>query len=502
MRRRSVTCSDCGSTWPAATARFCGRCGQPLRLPVASPGTAGTRGLGRRARNLLITVLLSAAAVLLLTSVPAMVEPLTHRMADGADGEVALPPPELIEEAEPPDPSRSAPRPMSCLASDCVAWRTPLDTQDGAVVIAGGLVVALTSEDGRLVALDAETGARRWETGVWRTPALERRDGGDRDERGWRLFPTDDGVFVTGPGWVRLIDREGRHRWSAPALLDTWWSRTTDGTVLFHGQASDGLEGGEPHEHIIAYDVSTGRPRWERHVSDTPRFVDEVDAVVVLTARDRLGRLDTRTGEVRWEVEVTGGWAPLIGAQVLATLPDGRRMLVDPADGELRPPPFSQGGEIYGLRSLDDLHVVMLVEADPEQRRREEGTEIEVIALDDDAEVRWRHRSVYLHGGGDCCPALVLEDSEVVLRGNRVELVLDAASGERLRVTRRSEPSRDERVAALPEGTQVTQREDGVEIRTATGTFILQGDPDAWVVSTEPMVVAGGGELLGLQAPN
>ena len=506
MRRRSVSCSDCGSTWPAATARFCGRCGAPLRLPVASPSSGPRRrhAGGRRTLQVLATVLVSAAAVLLLTSVPAMVEPLTQRVADGTDGaggEVALPPPGQLEETDRPR-SRPTPDPMSCRPSDCVAWRTRLDTRDGAVAVTGGLVVALVGEDHRLVALDAETGERRWETAVRRTPALERRSAEDREERRWRLFPTDGGVFVTGPGWVRLIDAEGRHDWSAPALLDTWWSRTTDGTVLFHGQASRGLEGREPHEHLIAYDLASGRPRWERHVSATPRFLEEVDALVALTGPGQLGRLDLGTGQVRWEVDVAGGWAPSIGSQVLATLPDGRRMLVDPAEGELRSPPFSQEGEIYGLRSVGDLHVVMVVEADPAQRRRSDGTRIEVTALDDDAQVRWRHRSTYLHGGGDCCPSLALEAGEVVLRGNQVELVLDASNGERLRVARRSEPTGDERVTTLPDGAQVTQLPDGVEINTGEETLTVQGDPEAWVVSSEPVVVANGHELLGLRAGN
>ena len=458
-----------------------------------------------RLRRLVLPTFALAAVALLVTLSPS-VRPLVDQATGGTDPEVTLPPPDTITSANDAADPASAPAPrLWCQPEDCLAWRTLLEIEHDDVAASGDLVIALTDDDETVVALEAATGERRWETAVPREPALEHAaeaGGYDVARHETSLLSTGglpsegDGVYIAGPGWVAHIDDEGRHRWSAAAPRETWWASTLEEVALFHGQSTQGPAVG-PHEHLAAHDADTGQLRWERHVWGMPRVVDGREAVVVGTAEGRLGRIDAATGEVEWELGVVQGWAPSLGSRILATLPDGSRTLVDPATGEQSPVPFGDG-DVYALRSLGDLHVVMVVDRDEVTGGPREATDIEVTAIGDDGEVRWQHRSRYVHPSGECCPALLLDDEEVRLRGTSAELVLDAETGEGLGISRRSIETGDDEVTFMRDDVRVTRRSDSIEIERGSRRVILHGDRDAQILSVDPMVVAGEDELLGV----
>lgn len=162
--------------------------------------------------------------------------------------------------------------------------------------VADGVVYAATatSDDpegrnirrGRLLAIDAETGERRWQ--YWfdadeppRTPAV--RDGV---------------VYVAGGDALHAVDAaSGERRWSfATGYRTSSAPAIADGTVYFASK------------NVYALDADDGSERW-RHVNDATSETRSHDDVTALTNAPTVlgdtvyvafGALDAETGEKKW----------------------------------------------------------------------------------------------------------------------------------------------------------------------------------------------------------
>lgn len=216
------------------------------------------------------------------------------------------------------------------------------------VAIAGTVV---TSIGGDLTAIDASSGAIRWQADVdSRRPAIHSgtvyvanyRSG----VRGYDLasgelqFEADVGgteplsvtagpdqlVVATDDGLAGL-SYDGRTRWEfAPEDL----SRDYGAVALAEGVAYAGFRG-EEDEYLVAVDASDGTERWRSTASPeaTPQFAPPAvaDGVVYIPTEDGgLAGIDAADGHVRWrfdndtETESFGPWSPtaLVGETLYA----------------------------------------------------------------------------------------------------------------------------------------------------------------------------------------
>ena len=154
MTRSTVqSCATCAATWDDETARYCGRCGQPLRLGLQDhAGTDLHTGVSRRTRLVLIVLGLSAVFVVvaLLFSVglsqveadpvaPPTAVDLPDRDAMGSEG-AGSPPPDADGLSEPGSPvSSHLTDLMTCRPEGCVRWQVDMGT--GTAVPGGGPLV-------------------------------------------------------------------------------------------------------------------------------------------------------------------------------------------------------------------------------------------------------------------------------------------------------------------------------------------------------------------------
>jgi outer membrane protein assembly factor BamB len=163
-----------------------------------------------------------------------------------------------------------------------------------------GETVYVGSGDGRLYALDRNTGARKWafDSGnpIPSSPAV----GG-----GAVYFGTRDGHFFG------VDARTGKQRWTlatGPVMPWPWGHESgdvylsspafADGTVFFG--AGDG--------RVYAVDAATGKEKWRAQTSGRVRSSPAVDAsrVYVGSADGRVYAFDRATGAQKWKFETEG----------------------------------------------------------------------------------------------------------------------------------------------------------------------------------------------------
>lgn len=117
----------------------------------------------------------------------------------------------------------------------------------------------------------------------------------------------------------------------APSSAKVWeravpWS--PDGAVVVGGSiiaVGLAIDGNPPS--VVAVDVRTGAPRWQRFLaSERLRVVATTSSTVIVQARERLIALDEATGAVRWDQELAEAApvvpSPLLTADVSARSPD------------------------------------------------------------------------------------------------------------------------------------------------------------------------------------
>lgn len=212
------------------------------------------------------------------------------------------------------------------------------------------IAVFTTAFDLRVVALDAKTGAPRWERRLPTTPgvphsgmphgnivaagdllivpawdlfALDRSTGEIRwefepadDYPGWNEVSVADGRVYAAGRYLYAIDATtGTVQWRLdvglePLAEQPWRPIGVDGVVYLTTRPG---ENGRGEAHAMAVEAATGTVRWRFSLKDTdqgrsgsigPPFVR--DTVVVIAGYNRrIYALDTRAGALRWSVPGT-----------------------------------------------------------------------------------------------------------------------------------------------------------------------------------------------------
>jgi len=176
-------------------------------------------------------------------------------------------------------------------------WRVPMrGAVVGAPAVAVGAVYA-GALDGELVALAAADGAERWRIttrgSIYAAPAA---DDGVVYAAGW--FSPSYEVFATGTGGLLYaVDAAtGATRWEIPLDMPVNSSpAVADGTVVVGGG-----------RHVVAVDQATGRDRWRYptggNVDSSPAVCNGV--AYVGSQDGHLYALDLATGAERWRVNL------------------------------------------------------------------------------------------------------------------------------------------------------------------------------------------------------
>ncbi|MEX2504862.1 MAG: PQQ-binding-like beta-propeller repeat protein [Egicoccus sp.] len=276
------TCTACGASWPARSARFCGDCGAALARPEP-------RGRPTRGRRRGIALGLAALAAGSVIAVGVGVAPrLTPAWSGANPGDLGVDVPPAPTRTAPPTPSSTPVQatPLRCRSTTaCLRWRLPpVVPGSGSPALADDHLV-LPTATGLLGYLTA-TGEQ-----VWRTD-LDVGDGAG---------PTV--VPVAGaPGYVMAADRSDHL--SAIRALDgaVAWQQDIAGLggVRAAQAVADGwlvatrVRGGDGFTSfvaVLAVDATTGATRWQRQeanaaVSPAGAVLQNVNGVLTGLASD------------------------------------------------------------------------------------------------------------------------------------------------------------------------------------------------------------------------
>lgn len=316
--RTTISCAGCDQEVAGPAARWCGRCGHPLKLGEDDRHRSSTR--------------------------PAPAQPIPFEEAEGEAPTVALDPPAsrrsrfvgaavvalvlgglLIVQASRPlpgephgftdrgVPARTGVASLEGIATpSAVAWQVPLElprfTPAGATVRGTAERVYVMDLEGRqgVTAHDATTGAVRWSRPDIPLSEAAPLVAGEAIVVGTR----DGGHVALGP--------DGTEWWSAPEGL---------GSPV---EAAGGIAEVRDHAEVALRDIRTGDRRWVRDLGTeldaSPQYVltgGPDDLVVVLVSRPRglrlgsnpeletghLVGLEAASGDIRWEIDLPSGMA-------------------------------------------------------------------------------------------------------------------------------------------------------------------------------------------------
>ena len=177
-------------------------------------------------------------------------------------------------------------------------WESELDTQVlAAPVIAGDLVV-VRGGDGRVYALDAATGKRRWVYDQGNVPLLSiRGNGALLVANGVVFFGSDDGLLValrldTGAKlWdERLASGEGR--------TDIERLDDADGGILLDGNM---LYAAAYHGNLVAIDGPSGRPQWTHPFSTYTSLALQGNSIFGVDENSQVWAFDKSAGADMWK---------------------------------------------------------------------------------------------------------------------------------------------------------------------------------------------------------
>jgi outer membrane protein assembly factor BamB len=265
-------------------------------------------------------------------------------------------------------------------------WRFPTEAQvQASPAVADGLVYAATVR-GTLYALDAATGAKRWERVVGR----------DDIHRAWMYFsPTVAGgvvyqayTTVTGGGVLALDARSGAERWNGrPPSFSNW---IAEGSPVVH----DGRVYVVAHDGgVFALDAATGSQIWRTRpaggwvhampaIADGRLFVGFQGGILVA--------LDAVTGDELWRytsADPTHIFGRLVGSSPAV---DGATVFMGFHDGHVTALDTATGARRWSYRTGGGIISSAAVSGDVVYIGSNDGT---LYALDRvTGEPRWSHR--------------------------------------------------------------------------------------------------------------
>ncbi|MEO6799369.1 MAG: outer membrane protein assembly factor BamB [Rhodanobacter sp.] len=177
-------------------------------------------------------------------------------------------------------------------------WEAELDTQVlTSPVIVGGQVV-VRGGDGRVYSLDAVTGKRQWVYDQGNVPLLSvRGNGGLLVANGVVFFGSDDGQLVAlrldngAKLWEqRLASGEGRTE--IDRLDDADGSIVLDGSTLYAAAY---------HGNLVAVDGPSGRPMWSRPFSTFTSLAFKDNAIFGVDDNSQVWAFDKSGGADMWK---------------------------------------------------------------------------------------------------------------------------------------------------------------------------------------------------------
>jgi outer membrane protein assembly factor BamB len=232
--------------------------------------------------------------------------------------------------------------------------------------------------DEHLTAVDAATGAERWEVDLARSPACDPVAAG-----GTVYVGTDGGALVTAldaAGGERCFTLSLPDPTSAVTRLAVAGGRLYAGTLGF---ASDVPDTG----HVLAYDPAAGEVVWGVETGRPIRDLAVTGGTAHVVTDDRALAIDGQSGGERWRRDVEGG-AP--GAVAV----DGDRVYVGTGDGVRAL--AADGSERWGGDGGPAAAVGVAVAGDAVYAAGRDG-----LAVIDagDGRVRWRDGAAVAAGG-------------------------------------------------------------------------------------------------------
>jgi outer membrane protein assembly factor BamB len=177
-------------------------------------------------------------------------------------------------------------------------WDTELDSEVlASPAIAGDLVVART-QDGRIYGLDRTNGKRRWVYDQGNVPLLSLRgNGGLLATNGVVFFGSDDGKLVA------LRQDNGAKLWeqklaSGAGRTDIDRLDDADGSILLEGST---LYGAAYHGNLMAVDGPSGRPLWGHPFSTFDSLALAGNAVYGINDESQVWAFDKSSGSDLWK---------------------------------------------------------------------------------------------------------------------------------------------------------------------------------------------------------
>lgn len=566
MGKRTLTCADCGRQWAPRDARFCGACGAILDRALVT----GDPARGQRRLRALVGVASAAAVAATIAGgvvelrPPTLTADPTIDLADEPAGILELSPDEERALRADADPDR-----LRCEPRGCERWRVPRPgagqppISTGAVLLERGLVLLLghvateaeeerptvdgvddtrddtsgaggddnadatgdetaeeTGDIGRLwtrttyrtiVAIDVETGERRWER-VIPPPEADWIP----DDASARLLPGPQGALLLADGAFTSLDQDGEvvWRWGAthPAGLPYRpWAATQHGEDMLVVADLPGQPG--DRTLVAALDGRTGEPRWIHHAREVALL--EEDLVVTLNSAGELGAVDLDDGQVRWQrpVEDGEGLVHRVGPWIAHRRASGSHELIDPSSGEVVEELLG-----YLVTTADDEagRVAAIVSgALPDTLPPDGGAaQLGILVLDPSGRIAWQLPLGEIDPWWTCCHLEVTEET-ITVTSARFNRTFDAVTGELVA----AEPTVPDDVPE-PASThelqgarwyptqdldlEVAWHRDGrgLELHRDQATVTIRGDGRFFIETFDPVIVSDGQTLMGVRFPD
>lgn len=191
-------------------------------------------------------------------------------------------------------------------------WKVVVGLGDASPVMAGGKIYSFTRQGDEeiILCLDAQSGKEIWQN-KYPSPAIEGPSSSQHS--GPRSTPVvgEGKIVALGVGGVlscldaktgKLVWRNEEYTKELPAFFTGLSPMISKGACIVH-------MGGKDTGEIIAFDLKTGKPRWQCF-SDGPSYaspammtVDGKQQIVALTARSLVG-IEPETGQMLWDFAV------------------------------------------------------------------------------------------------------------------------------------------------------------------------------------------------------